>query len=79
MYQSLTVWRDLTDGHLYKPDETFPHDGGKVPAERIESLLNGKNKAGIALIRLVEDQPEQKPVEKAEAPKRATRSRKKTV
>ena len=79
MYLSNMLWRDLTDRHLYQQDETFPYDGRKVPAERIESLLSGKNKAGIAFIRLVEDQPEQKPVEKAEAPKRATRSRKKTV
>lgn len=79
MYQSLIAWRDLTDKHLYQPGDTFPHDGRAIPAERVASLLSGNNRAGIAVIRRVEDAPEENPIEEPETPKKAVRSRKKAV
>ena len=79
MYQSLITWRDLTDKHLYKPGDAFPHDGRAIPAERVKSLLNGNNRAGIAVIKAVEDAPGENAIEEPETPKKPTRSRKKTA
>lgn len=79
MYQSLITWRDLTDKHLYQSGEAFPHDGRAIPADRVASLLSGNNRAGIAVIRRVEDAPEENPIEEPETPKKAVRSRRKAV
>ena len=57
MYRSTCEWRDMTDKHLYKPGESFPFDGREIPADRIESLKSGKNRAGVAVIREVKERP----------------------
>lgn len=54
MYKSITLWRDLTDGHLYNAGDPFPWDGRTIPDERIEQLSTPQNKAGFALIKAVE-------------------------
>lgn len=64
MYRVLTTFRDLEDGHLYQAGDTFPHDGRKIPEERIESLVNGRNQANMRLIEATGEFPkaEEKPV-----------------
>ena len=79
MYQSLTKWRDLTDDHLYQQGDSFPYDGREIPAERINALMSGKNRAGIALITAVEPTDGQSVKEKGETPRKANRSRKKAI
>lgn len=79
MYQSLTKWRDLTDGHLYQLGDSFPYDGREIPADRIDALVSGKNRAGIALITAVEPTDGQSVKENGETPRKANRSRKKAV
>ena len=76
-YISTVTWRDNTDGHLYREGEHFPFDGREITGDRLESLESGRNRAGLRLIRAVEESCEEKPIEKAEQPKKATRSRKK--
>ena len=76
---SIARFVDLEDGHLYTPGDPFPYDGRELPAERISELSGTQNKAGFALIKVVETPNEEKPVEKAETPKKVVRSRKKTT
>ena len=76
---SITEWRDLEDGHLYNKGDEYPHDGRRVSDERLAELSGTQNKAGFALIRLVEAPNEAKAIEAPEAPKKPTRSRKKTI
>lgn len=75
-FVSATTWRDLTDRHLYNEGEPFPFDGREIPKDRLEALENGRNRAGLRLIRAceVQDEPEEAP--KKEAPKKATGGRK---
>ena len=80
MYQSVRVWRDLEDGHLYQPGEAFPHDGREVSPERLTALEQGKNAACLPMIRKVQEeahteaelvkQPEKEPVKRPTARKR---------
>ena len=77
--ESIARFVDLEDGHLYNPGDPFPYDGRELPAERIAELCGTQNKAGFALIKVVETPNEEKPVEKAETPKKVVRSRKKTT
>ena len=77
MYESIREWRDLEDNHLYHAGERFPHDGRKVPAERIAALCSSQNKAGFALIKALPAPVKENPVQKDEPPKKATRGRKK--
>lgn len=73
MYKALIQFRDLEDMHLYNPGDVFPHDNREVPQERINALVSGQNRANRALIVEVVNNPPATP----EAPKRATRGRKK--
>lgn len=61
MYKSITQWRDLTDGHLYNAGDPFPWDGREIPEDRLAALSCSQNKAGFAVIKLIEEAP--KPVE----------------
>lgn len=72
MYVSLCEWRDLQDGHLYQAGEPFPHDGRQIPAERIATLINGKNRASKPLVKEVKEAP----MADAEAPQKPKRTRK---
>jgi hypothetical protein len=76
MFISLATWRDLTDGHLYHEGDQFPFDGRAVPEDRIEALENGRNRAGLRLIRADKASDEQPEGKKPEAPKKATGGRK---
>ena len=75
-YFCLMEWRDNSDGHLYHEGEPFPFDGRDIPDERLEALENGKNRAGLALIRAYEAEEEHPDVRKEEAPEKAPASRK---
>lgn len=77
MYTALRKWRDLEDNHLYEIGDVYPHDGREISEERIAELSGTQNKAGFALIKAQEIVVEEKPVQKAEQPKKAVRSRKK--
>lgn len=68
----LATWRDLTDGHLYHEGDRFPFDGREVPADRTDALENGRNRAGLRLIRKVESEPEDQADPEVKAPKKAT-------
>lgn len=72
MYVSLCEWRDLQDGHLYQAGEPFPHDGRQIAAERIEMLINGKNRASKPLVKEVRETP----TADAETPQKPKRTRK---
>lgn len=76
-YISTTQWRDLETGHVYCEGEKFPFDGSKVAEDRIASLSSPQNKAGFAVIKAVEAEVKEEPVQAEEAPKKAVRTRKK--
>ena len=77
MYRSIYEWRDLEDRHLYRYGEKYPHDDREVSAERIAELSSKQNKAGFALIEAIEEPVKEIPTSESEAPKKATRGRKK--
>lgn len=49
-YISTRIWRDLTDHHLYHEGDPFPFDGRDVPADRLQQLETGRNRAGLQMI-----------------------------
>ena len=55
MYKAVCVFRDLTDNHLYQAGDVFPHDGRGSEEERVNTLINGHNKANKPLIEKVEE------------------------
>ena len=75
-YVSVHEWRDNTDGHLYREGEPFPFDGREIPAERLEELESGRNRAGLRLILACEVQDVQTEARKEEAPEKAAEGRK---
>ena len=75
-YISATVWRDLTDRHLYAEGDEFPFDGREVPAERLDELAGSGNRAGFPLIRAVDVQDEPEEVRKEAEPEEAAEARK---
>jgi len=70
-YVSTQVWQDLTDMHLYREGEPFPFDGRDVPADRLEALESGRNRAGLRLIRAIEAPDDKPEARKEEAPETA--------
>lgn len=87
MYVSITTWRDLTDGHVYREGDPFPFDGRQVPEERLAELESGRNQAGLRLIQAKDagKESEDRKPEERKAPEetaekkssRGSRSRKK--
>ena len=75
-YISTAKWRDLTDGHLYHEGDSYPHDGRKIPAERINALISGQNRAGLRLITAIEAQDDKPQAQTPEAPETAKKTRK---
>ena len=73
---STHTWRDNTDGHLYHEGEQFPFDGREIAVDRLESLESGRNRAGLRLIRAVEDQDDPAEAPKEKAPEKAKETRK---
>lgn len=76
-YVSTTAWRDLSDRHMYGAGDPFPYDGRELPAERYLELAGTQNKAGFALIKAVQDNPEEIPTEEPKPAKRGRRTQKK--
>ena len=72
MFTSLRQWRDLTDGHLYKPGDVFPHDGRQIAPERVAALASGANKARMALIMKAAENP----AEEAKTPQKDAKTAK---
>lgn len=79
MYKSVTIWRDLEDGHLYQIGDPFPHDGREISPERIAELSGAQNKAGFTLICPRATPNRETSVEEPAEPKKPTRGRKKTT
>ena len=79
MYESVTIWRDLEDGHLYQAGGPFPHDGREISPERIAELSGAQNKAGFTLICPCATPNRETSVEEPAEPKKPTRGRKKTT
>lgn len=95
MYIAISYFKDMKDNmHPYNPGDTFPRDGLKVDAKRLEELSTDKNRRGKPVIELVkekkkaEEKPEVKeePIEEAvvedpivEEPKPKKRGRKKNA
>lgn len=77
MLISLRRWRDLTDGHLYAPGDPFPHDGRAVSPARIAELSGNANKAKMALIEAVSEEPKEIPTEPEKTAQKRPRGRKK--
>lgn len=93
MYKAISYFKDMKDNmHPYNPGDTFPRDGLKVDAKRLEELSTDKNRRGKPVIELVkekkkaEEKPEVKeePIEEAvveepivEEPKPKKRGKKK--
>ena len=73
-YISATTWRDLSDGHLYHEGDLFPFDGRVIEEERLRELGNANNRAGLVLVRAV-DEPKAEPKEKE--PEKAPEAQKK--
>ena len=71
-------WRDLTDRHLYHAGDPFPCDGREVPADRLQELESGRNRAGLQMIQgiVTEDAPKAEPEVK---PKATRKPRKKAT
>lgn len=66
-YRVLKYFTDLQDNnHAYHVGEQFPHAGLEVSNERLEELSTAKNKRGIPLIELVEEEAEKAPIQPQE-------------
>ena len=51
MYKVIVRFMDLQDeNHIYEVGDTFPRDGVKVGADRINELMSCENKIGCPLI-----------------------------
>ena len=58
MYKVIKSFTDLQDNnHAYYVGDTFPHNGVKVDAERIEELASDKNRMGVPLIEEIAEKP----------------------
>ena len=71
MYISTTLWRDLTDGHLYHEGDHFPFDGREIPEARLKELESGRNRAGLRLIQASDAEDGQTDGLEEEAPEEA--------
>ena len=62
MYKVLAYFTDLQDNnHPYDEGDIFPRDGLTVSEARLKELSSTKNKRGIKLIELVEEQVQEQP------------------
>lgn len=69
MYKAISYFKDMKDNmHPYNPGDTFPRDGLKVDAKRLEELSTDKNRRGKPVIELVKEKKkaEKKPEVKEE-------------
>ena len=66
MYRVIKQFYDLKANHAYSVGDTFPHNGVKVDAERIEELASDKNRLGVPLIEEVAEKPKRTRKQKAE-------------
>ena len=67
MYKVIKKFRDMQDGfHAYSVEDTFPHNGVEVDAERIAELASDKNRLGVPLIEEIAEKPKRTRKKKAE-------------
>ena len=60
MYKVLVAFTDLQDkNRTYNVGDTFPRDGFKVSAERLQELSSTNNKRGVALIEKIGEKREE--------------------
>ena len=64
---------DVTDCHVYKVGDSFPHDGRQISDGRLRELSTDKNKLGVPLIE--KEKEETNVLEPAEKPKRRTKQK----
>lgn len=56
MYKVINFFKDGQDnGHSYKVGDTYPREGLKPTAERVNALLSKNNKRGVPMIVEVEE------------------------
>lgn len=76
MYRTIVRFVDLQDDkHVYEVGDEFPRKDLMVSKSRLEELSTDKNKRGIPLIELVEDEEVKEEVEEVKKPKIKTRKR----
>lgn len=62
MYTTIRSFYDLQDDNrMYRPEDTYPRDGLTVTDSRIEELASDRNRLGMPVIKLVEEDPVEKP------------------
>jgi hypothetical protein len=62
MYTTIRSFYDLQDDNrMYRPGDTYPRDGLTVTDSRIEELASDRNRLGMPVIKLVEEDPVEKP------------------
>lgn len=60
-YVTVAYFEDLQDNnHKYHRGDEYPREGLKVTKKRLTELASGKNLRGIPLIRLVDDEQQNK-------------------
>lgn len=70
MYKVIVRFADIQDNYtIYNPGDTFPRNGLKVSAARLEELLSPANRRGKALIQYI---PEEQPKKPEKAPEKKT-------
>lgn len=69
MYKAISYFKDMKDNmHPYNPGDTFPRDGLKVDAKRLEELSTDKNRRGKPVIELVNEEEAEEKLEVKEEP-----------
>ena len=54
MYRVTEAFADCADNlHIYQPGDSFPRAGLSVSEERLNELMNGRNRSGHPLIQSV--------------------------
>lgn len=80
MYKVIKAFADLQDrNYVYHTGDTYPREGTKASQGRIDELSGVGNRLRMPLIEAVEPSDEEEPVKKEETPKKAVKSRKKTI
>lgn len=56
MFEVIKAFRDSkNNGHLYEVGDTYPIPGHKPTKARVEELVKGKNKFGVAFLKEIAD------------------------
>lgn len=57
MYRVIKAFTDSRHHHAYSVEDTFPHNGVEVDAERVAELASDKNRLGVPLIEEIAEKP----------------------